>query len=315
MKQGKEEQMEGYLRELALVDARGWVNEAIAFYKATSREIALAEFSNPQGRFVQGEKYLYVLDINGTMLAHGVNERYPGKDFYRVQDSEGKSFIKEIVDTANLKSYGWAEYKWMDPVTKSEQPKTVYFERVDNMIFCSGVYGSNLVYSHPEDPLAEIVGDEVSVEQIIPSVKPASAAVEKGLSEEGFTELLPDDAKRWVEKAITFYKANGKDIALAECSTPLGRFVGDGQYLYVLDINGTMLAHPINAKFIGKDFYRIEDVDGKSFIKEIVDNANIKGCGWAEYKWFNPATKRLQPKTVYFEKVDGMIFCSGVYLF
>jgi cytochrome c len=306
--------MEGYLGELVLEDARRWVNEGIAFYKATSREIALAEFSNPQSQFVQGEQYLYVLDINGTMLAHGVNEKYPGEDFYRVQDCDGKSFIKEIVDTANLKNFGWVEYKWRDPVTRSEQPKTVYFERVDNMIFCSGVYGADLVYSLPDDPRAAIVGDEASAKQIPLSREPADAAVETGLGQERFPELTPDDAKHWVEKVLAFYKANGKSLALAECSTPVGRFTNHEQYAYILDGNGTMLAHPINAKFVGKDFYRIEDADGKSFIKEIVDTANTNGSGWVEYKWFNPATKRLEPKTVYFEKVDGMIFCSGVYL-
>lgn len=306
--------MGDYLVELVVNDARYWVDEAITFYKATSKEIALAEFSNPQGRFAQGEQYIYVLDISGTMIAHGVNEKYVGKDFYHVQDSQGKSFIREIVDTANIKGSGWVEYKWIDPVSRTEQPKTVYFERVNNMIFCSGVYGANPLFTHPEDPLAEVVGDEVSVEHLTPPRKPGSAAVEGEVSEEGSLKLIPDDAKHWVEKAITFYKANGKDIALAECSSPLGRFVKAGMYIYVLDFNGTMLAHPVNPKYVGKDFYRIQDVDGKSFIKEIADCANKSGSGWVEYKWFNPATKRVQPKTVYFEKVDGMIFCSGVYL-
>jgi methylmalonyl-CoA mutase C-terminal domain/subunit len=43
--------MEGYFFELALDEARRWVDEAIAFYKATRKKIALAEFSNPQGPF------------------------------------------------------------------------------------------------------------------------------------------------------------------------------------------------------------------------------------------------------------------------
>jgi cytochrome c len=81
-----------------------------------------------------------------------------------------------------------------------------------------------------------------------------------------------------------------------------------------MDINGTMLAHPVNEKYVGKDFYHVQDVDGKSFIKEIVDSANNRDSGWVEYKWFNPKTKRIQPKTVYFEKADGMIFCSGIYM-
>jgi len=79
------------------------------------------------------------------------------------------------------------------------------------------------------------VGDEVPTGLLTPSQKLAGDEVETELSQEQFTELMPDDAKRWVEKAKTFYRANGKDITLAECSTLLGRFVGDGQYVYVLD--------------------------------------------------------------------------------
>lgn len=76
-----------------------------------------------------------------------------------------------------------------------------------------------------------------------------------------------------------------------------------------------MLAHPVNESFVGKDFYHVQDPEGKYFIKEIVDTANNGGSGCVEDKWFNPATKRVEPKTVYFEKVEGMIFCCGVYLF
>ncbi len=107
--------MDGFVIELALDEARGWVDEAIAFFRATGKEIALVEFSNPQGRFVRGEQYVYVLDINGVMLAHPVNEKYVGKDFYRIQDSDGKSFIKEIVDTANARGFGWVEYQMVRP--------------------------------------------------------------------------------------------------------------------------------------------------------------------------------------------------------
>jgi len=32
------------------------------------------------------------------------------------------------------------------PATKSELPKTVYFEKVNGMIFCSGVYRKTWVY-------------------------------------------------------------------------------------------------------------------------------------------------------------------------
>jgi len=301
--------MDGYVIELALDEARCWVDEAIAFYRATGKEIALVEFSNPQGRFVKGEQYLYVLDINGTMLAHPVNEKYVGKDFYRVQDSAGKSFIKEIVDTANDRGFGWVDYKWFDPATKSELPKTVYFEKVNGMIFCSGVYRENVGLPPAEHVFSEIVGHEIPAESVFASSRPAIDV----LLEEEVMELVPDDARNWVKKAMVFYKANGRGVALAEFTNREGRFFQDERYIFVVDFNGAMLAHPVNEKYVGKDFYRIKDSDGKSFIKEIVDAAGNGGSCWVEYKWFNPATKKEQLKTVYFEKVDNMIFCSGVY--
>ncbi|MEI8173454.1 MAG: cache domain-containing protein [Deltaproteobacteria bacterium] len=122
-----------------------------------------------------------------------------------------------------------------------------------------------------------------------------------------------EDAKRWVDKAVDFYKASGKRIALAEYTNPNGQFVQDEMYLYALNPRGTMLAHGVNEKFVGEEFVDIKDYDGKSFIREIVDAANSTGSGWVEYKWYNPVTKEVLPKMVYFKKVDDLIICSGVY--
>jgi cytochrome c len=122
-----------------------------------------------------------------------------------------------------------------------------------------------------------------------------------------------EDAKKWVEKAVSFYRASGKRIALAEYTNPNGQFVHDEMYIYALNPRGTMLAHGVNEKFVGEEFIDIKDYDGKSFIKEIVDIANKEGSGWVEYKWYNPVTKEVLPKVVYFKKVDDLIICSGIY--
>lgn len=121
-------------------DAENWVKKAITFYKASGKRIALAAFMDPDGQFVQDEMYIYVLNRKGTMLAHGVNERFVGEDFSNLKDSDGKSFIKEILETANTQGSGWVEYKWSNPVTKEELSKKVYFKKVDDLIICSGVY-------------------------------------------------------------------------------------------------------------------------------------------------------------------------------
>ncbi len=125
-------------------------------------------------------------------------------------------------------------------------------------------------------------------------------------------QAKPEDAQAWVKKGIEFYKANGKDKALAAFSDPKGEFMKGDLYIYVLDLNGKMLAHP-KAELVGKDFMVVKDADGKTFAVDIVKTAKEKGSGWVDYKWENPATKAVDPKTVYFEKVDDLIICSGAY--
>ncbi len=123
-------------------EAREWVNNAKSFYKASGKRIALAEFTNPNGMFTQDEMYIYVLSSGGTMLAHGINEKFVGEEFIDLMDSDGKKFIKEIVDTANRDGKGWVEYKWYHPVTKKWLPKIAYCEKVDDLIIVSAIYKS-----------------------------------------------------------------------------------------------------------------------------------------------------------------------------
>lgn len=296
--------MEGYFDQLLLEPARRLVERAVALY-SRDKAIALAEFSNPQGGFIDGEHYVYALDTTGVMLAHGANPDFVGQDFYRVTDFEGKQFIREIVESAGQKDSGYVEYRWPDPVTRAQRPKTVFFIKTANAIICSEVYGALPAYCMPGDSTDEDYRPPASNPELEPFMKMRAA--------DPLPELIADDAARMVEKAVAFYKANDPSVALAEFSNPNGRFVIEEQYVFVLDTTGRMLAHGVYRDYVGKDFYRTVDSDGRRFIREIVDKANELGCGWVEYKWFNPVTRKEGLKTVYFKKTNGVILCSGIY--
>lgn len=296
--------MEGYFLDALLDPARLLVESAATLYKS-DKAAALQQLSNPEGNFVYGQHYVYVLDSTGVMIAHGVNPGYVGQDFYAVADPDGKHFVQEILETANREGHGIVEYKWLDPATGTERPKTVFFMKTNGAIICSGVYGAN-----PARDILDLPADEDGEPR---DTSPELEKFRKMQPIEAAPELLPDDAVYLVQKAIAFFKLNGKDIALAEFSSRAGRFVTGEQYVFVLDSTGRMLAHGITAEYVGKDFYRTVDSNGKAFIKEIVDTANSVGSGWVEYRWYNPVTRREQLKTVYFEKPDGVIICSGIY--
>ena len=121
------------------------------------------------------------------------------------------------------------------------------------------------------------------------------------------------DAKALVEKAAAFVKANGKDAALKEISKAKGQFDKGELYVFAYDMNATMVAHPKNAKLIGKDLMDVPDTDGKLFRKEIVETAKTKGSGWVDYKYLNPETKKVEAKTTYVLKAGDIVLCCGTY--
>jgi cytochrome c len=124
------------------IEVRRWVEDAITLFENTGKETALAQIADSKGQFVLGERYIYALSIDGTMLAHPIEPELTGKDLLDLRDSEGKAFVRRIVDTAKTKGYGFTDYMWRSPGSHDELHKTVFFERVDGIVFCSGFYSS-----------------------------------------------------------------------------------------------------------------------------------------------------------------------------
>ena len=121
------------------------------------------------------------------------------------------------------------------------------------------------------------------------------------------------DAKALAEQAAEFLKVNGKEKTLAEMNKLKGQFDKGEMYVYALDMQGTVLAHPKNPEVVGKNTYNVPDEDGELFRKDIVELAKSKGSGWVDYKYLNPETKRVESKTTYVLKAGDIIFCCGVY--
>jgi cytochrome c len=124
-----------------------------------------------------------------------------------------------------------------------------------------------------------------------------------------------EEAKALADKAAAYVKANGKDKAAAEFNNPNGEFVKGDLYVFLQDFNGVLLAHGGNPKLVGQNHIEIKDPTGKLFTKEMVDTVKTKGGGWVEYTWTNPATKKVQPKKSWVQRVEGMDIYVGCGLF
>jgi cytochrome c len=121
-------------------EATAMVKKGVAFIKAEGAEKGYAEISNKQGRFVDRDLYLVVYGLDGTVLAHGANDKMVGKNLIDLKDIDGKAFVKERVDLAQAKTSFWQDYKFTDPLTKKIEPKTTYCERLEASVVCGGIY-------------------------------------------------------------------------------------------------------------------------------------------------------------------------------
>ncbi|MDD2900041.1 MAG: cache domain-containing protein [Desulfuromonadaceae bacterium] len=119
--------------------ARAMVKSAVAYLKANGKAKTLTEISDTKGQFVKGEQYLFVIDLQGRMLAHGVNPTLVGKGYYDFKDPDGKYFFRDFISVAR-KGSGWVDYKWINPVTMKTEPKTSYVELVGDIIIGCGIY-------------------------------------------------------------------------------------------------------------------------------------------------------------------------------
>lgn len=123
----------------------------------------------------------------------------------------------------------------------------------------------------------------------------------------------PAEATSMVKKGVAFIKTNGKDKGYAEISNKAGSFVDRDLYLVVYGLDGVVRAHGANEKMIGKNLIELKDIDGKAFVKERVELAQAKGTFWQDYKFTNPVSKKIEPKSMYCEKLDDAVVCGGVY--
>ena len=121
------------------------------------------------------------------------------------------------------------------------------------------------------------------------------------------------DATAMVKKGVAFIKANGKDKGWAEISDKEGQFTVNDLYLVVYGLDGTVHAHGANLKMVGKNLIGLKDIDGKEFVKERVELAKTKSSFWQDYKFTNPVDKKIEPKSMYCEKLDDTVVCGGIY--
>src|SRR5256885_11746701 len=121
-----------------------------------------------------------------------------------------------------------------------------------------------------------------------------------------------DEAVTMVKKAVAFIKEQGAEKAYPEISNKTGKFVDRDLYVVVYQLDGKVLAHGSNEKFVGKDMSDAQDVDGKLYVKERVELAAKQASFWQDYKFVNPVSKKAPPTPPSSANLHHTPVCAGI---
>ena len=123
-----------------------------------------------------------------------------------------------------------------------------------------------------------------------------------------------DEAVALVQDGCEFYRQHGREAFLAEVNKlGKGRFVDRDLYLMVIGLNDAVLvAHGSNPRLLHEG-PKVRDVDGRLFVREMVNAAKAKGQGWIDYKWAHPVTNEIRGKTSFFHRAGDLVVGCGIY--
>lgn len=123
------------------------------------------------------------------------------------------------------------------------------------------------------------------------------------------------EAVSLVERAIQCTLDEGEETTFSKIkSGKRSDLLNKDLYVWIIDAQGMMLAHPDNT-LLGQDLFTLQDKKGRFFIKEILGVAKTKGKGWVDYWWDHPISKKIIPKRTYVQMFGDRIYCCGIYVF
>ena len=249
-----------------------FVEKALRLYNDKGREATVAFYNTPES--VDGEWYLFIIDEDALVIAHP-NPDLIGEDLKGDLgvDATGYRFGDRTLSATEEGL--WVDYLFLNPATGNQEYKHSWVVRHDGLIFGAGWY------------------------QVLPS---SSFLVTKAEPAE-YTVAV-------VDKAIRYYKAYGREAAIAHYSAQ--ESVDGAWYVFIIDEEGHTIAH-FNPDLIGEDLRGDLGVDITGYrFGDLMLSAPEEGL-WVDYVFLNPATGAEETKHAWVALHDGLIFGSGWY--
>jgi hypothetical protein len=115
------------------------VNKGLKYIRINGLENTVSLINNKPRKFRDFNTYLFIIDLNGNVLAHSGNPNISGKNMISAKDSRGYLFIQQYIH--NIQDFDGINY--MNLLTLEDQTQYihnfVYLKKIDNNLIVGAV--------------------------------------------------------------------------------------------------------------------------------------------------------------------------------
>ncbi len=237
---------------------------------------AFTDFDRPGSFWRKAPTYLFVYDIDGTCLYHGLNKELVGRNLLSLRDAMGKpviGMITQIGTRPKRDAAAWVFYMWEEGTDLAPTWKSSYVRKAiapDGKVYLVGSGSST-----------------IKTEKVF--------------------------LRNAVNTAALLVERRGAAVAFQELRDPSSRFQFRGSYVFVLDGSGHSLIDPAYPTEAGRDMTNFRDAVGRPIISEVVKALKKSDRTWIQYLWPQPGEIVLSRKMMYVRKVEvgGQTYLVG----
>ena len=118
------------------------------------------------------------------------------------------------------------------------------------------------------------------------------------------------------EAAAKLVQEKGVIEASKAIGNEKGPFVWKDTYVFLMDLDGKMIAHPVKPELTQEDnLLQVADTEGKPLFLEFVQVAGSKGKGWVDYMWPKPGEDKPVAKSSYIYRISGTPYFVGAGIY
>ena len=117
-------------------------------------------------------------------------------------------------------------------------------------------------------------------------------------------------------EAAELIRKNGIDTGIKAIGDKKGPFVWKDTYVFLMNMEGKMLAHPMKPALTKKDsLLKTPDATGRLFFEAFIKVAGNPGTGWVDYMWPKPGKEEPSAKSSYIYRIPGTPYFVGAGIY